>query len=359
MPSGTFGVPNNSLGLTTEVRWRTEDDSSNNRSNVIVELWAIRSSSTTFGTGSFVIRIGNDGTVGDGGVSVGTSWVRVASRSRLVNHNADGSLSIQIGIVSGGKDGTSWTSTGPEYRTVALTDYVRLPSAPGTPSVTSTGTDRVGLSWSAPSAVGGGILEYQVQRATNSGFTSGTATFGGSTSLSRLVTGLNPGTTYFFRVRARNNDGWGAWSGTRSQSTAVAAASAPGTPSVSNIGPTSLDLAWAAPSNLGGGTLSGYRVQRATNSAFTQNVVTTDGGTARTRAITGLTPGVDYWFRVAALNEAGVGAYSGARTARTLSGAYVSDGSTWVPCEVFVSDGSSDQSGEVYVSDGVTYQAAG
>lgn len=455
MPSGTFAVSNNSAGLSTEIRWRTNDDAAGNQSEVIVELWARRSSSTTFGDGSFVIRIGNDGTVSDGGVAVGTTWVRVVTRTRTVNHNANGALSITIGVVSGGKAGTSWTSTS-GTQTVALTDYVRVPSPPGLPSASNVATTSMTLSWATPSDTAGGILEYQLQRALNSGFTSGVSTLGGSTATSRSVTGLSPGTTYYWRARARSGDGWGPWSAVRTQATLVAVPSAPGTPAASNVGVNSLDLAWTAPSNLGGGTLSGYRVQRAlnssftsgvvnldgnttpsrsisglaagttyyfrvaaqneagygawsstrtvttigvptapgtptisnigptgldlswaapssagggtlsgyrvqyaTNSAFTSGVVVEEGDTTRARSISDLTPGQTYWFRVAAQNQAGWGPYSGARSSRTLSGAYISDGIDWMPCELFISDGTTDQVGEVYVSDGGTYQPAG
>lgn len=50
----------------------------------------------------------------------------------------------------------------------------------------------------------------------------------------------------------------------------------------------------------GGTAITRYRLQRATNSAFTQNVVTiTSSGTS---TITGLTPGTRYYYRALACN---------------------------------------------------------
>lgn len=60
-------------------------------------------------------------------------------------------------------------------------------------------------------------------------------------------------------------------------------------------------VAYAAPADNGGETVSGYQIQRADDAAFTVNVATVAAsGTSQT--ITGLTPGNSYYWRVTAAN---------------------------------------------------------
>lgn len=208
MPSGTFGVSVTWPGGTAEIRWSTSDNSGANQSTVTVELWAHTTGFTTFGTGQWVLRIGDDATVSQQ-VSISGSWVKVASRSRTVTHNADGSLSIQIGVVSGEVIGTSWDATY-GLQTVALTNYVRLPAAPGIPTITAIGTSTATASWAA--SAGPGVDGYWIQVAKDSGFTNLVKDLSVGNVLSYAITGLTPGTQYYVRVRAHNSDGYGSYS---------------------------------------------------------------------------------------------------------------------------------------------------
>jgi hypothetical protein len=65
--------------------------------------------------------------------------------------------------------------------------------------------------------------------------------------------------------------------------------------------PVSASLAWSAPASDGASAITGYRILYATNSSFT-GATTLDVGNVTSYEITGLTPGVQYWFKVAALN---------------------------------------------------------
>ena len=86
---------------------------------------------------------------------------------------------------------------------------------------------------------------------------------------------------------------------------------APGTLSLSAGDPdtTEIDLSWSAPSDTGGGTISGYKIQYSTNGSSWSNVTADTGSTATTYNATGLTQNTQYWFRVAGINEKGAGAY--------------------------------------------------
>jgi len=74
-------------------------------------------------------------------------------------------------------------------------DVMAVPSAPGQPSASTPTTNSVTISWGSVS----GATEYVLER-------DGTRIWSG-TGLSRTVTGLSPGTTYSFRVRASNAAG--------------------------------------------------------------------------------------------------------------------------------------------------------
>ncbi len=96
---------------------------------------------------------------------------------------------------------------------------------------------------------------------------------------------------------------------------------APGTLSLEAGSPTStvIDLSWSAPSDTGGGTISGYRIK------MDGSVIVADtGSTGTTYSKTGLTRATSYNFTVAAINEKGTGADGNTpslTTAATVPGA--------------------------------------
>lgn len=86
----------------------------------------------------------------------------------------------------------------------------------------------------------------------------------------------------------------------------------PGTPTglTSTFNSTQISLSWTEPTNNGGSAITSYTLQRATDSNFTNNLVTTTNITTTSTTVTGLTNGTLYFFRVAAVNVAGQGDYS-------------------------------------------------
>ena len=80
---------------------------------------------------------------------------------------------------------------------------------------------------------------------------------------------------------------------------------APGTLSLANgtDANTQINLSWSAPSDTGGGTISGYRIKKDGSV-----LVADTGSTGTTYTASGLSGGTEYNFNVAAINEKGTGA---------------------------------------------------
>ena len=220
---------------------------------------------------------------------------------------------------------TNDAGTGSYTSTNATTD-----AAPVTPGVvrnlsaSATGQTTVSVSWNAPST-GDTPFTYQVQRATNSSFTASLSTRASAqSSTSYSDTGLSAGTTYYYRVRATNTAGTGSYSSTNA--TTPSAAVAPGlvqSLSASATGQSTVSVSWNAPST--GDTPFTYRVERATNSSFSSGRVTlVTAQSSTSRAVTGLSAGTLYYFRVRATNTAGTGSYTS--TSATTNAASVVPG---------------------------------
>lgn len=82
--------------------------------------------------------------------------------------------------------------------------YDILPTAPGTPTASSTGTSAT-ITWTAPSDNGGqAVTSYRIQRSTDNINFSTIVASTGTTGLTYTDSGLTPGTKYYYRVAAIN-----------------------------------------------------------------------------------------------------------------------------------------------------------
>jgi len=105
-----------------------------------------------------------------------------------------------------------------------------------------------------------------------------------------------------------------------------------------------------------GSGITAWQAQVATNAAFTQGVQTV--GSSGTTTFTGLTPATTYYFRSRGQNGVGWGPWSGAVSAMTASGVYVSLNGQWVPVPLYVSNGSTWNALSPLVSDGTDWDLA-
>ncbi|MFN0156572.1 MAG: fibronectin type III domain-containing protein [Bacteroidota bacterium] len=152
-----------------------------------------------------------------------------------------------------------------------------------------------------------GTSFYRVQLSTDSLFSSTVVDDSSLGSSSRAVSSLIPGSTYYWRVRAKNGVGIGPWSGI-SDFTTLALPSAPVLLSPNN-GATGLQttqqLQWQ--STLGA---TSYRAQVSTDSLFSTTIYNDSTLTTTTTNVGSLAGATTYFWRVRGKNSSGSGAWS-------------------------------------------------
>ena len=181
------------------------------------------------------------------------------------------------------------------------------------------------LTWSTSS----NATSYGVQVSTTSNFVTLLVNDVGLTSTSKTLSGLNQGTTYYWRINATNVSGTSQWSAVNSFSTLapplLAVPSAPVLSSPSNMARAQViapALVWSAVSGA-----TSYGLQVSTNANFLTTTVNLSGLTTLNRTLTGLTEGTTYYWRVNASNSAGTGAWSSPYSFSTLTTAPPPSGS--------------------------------
>ena len=208
-----------------------------------------------------------------------------------------------------------------------------VPAAPTAPTLTVDNTS-LAVSWTAPSANGSAITDYDVQYSactatdndTNDLACDGTTNTWGTwtewnasntgTGTTATITGLTGGTKYRVQVQATNSAGDSGWSVSAAETpTDVPAAPTAPTLTADNA---SLSVSWTAPA-ANGSAITGYGIQyractlAADLSCSNSSTATwesswtshTHTGTGRSATITGLTNGTAYQVQVQATNGVG------------------------------------------------------
>ena len=197
---------------------------------------------------------------------------------------------------------------------------VEVPGAPGNLAATAAGSTAIELEWDAPASDGGAdIRGYRIEASADGGATwSDLEANTGSAATTYTHAGLAPGTTRHYRVRAINTNGTSDPSNIASATTDEILPSAPRRLAARARGTSAIDLSWTAPASAGGGAISGYRIEVSRTGSGAWTALEADTG-SRTTAYThtGLSHGSTRHYRIAAINEAGVGPWSNVASATT------------------------------------------
>ena len=174
------------------------------------------------------------------------------------------------------------------------------PDTPTGLSLTA-GDGEVTASWNASSRAASYTLYYSDSSITNLD-ASGVNKLENLSGTSRRVTGLINGTTYYFVVRAVNVGGQSAVS-TEDSATPLAP---PGAPSGLNLnaGNAQVTANWTAGTGVSS-TYTLYHSQSPISSLTASDVTAVPNLTTTSRAVSGLTNGRTYYFKVTASNNAG------------------------------------------------------
>jgi len=209
---------------------------------------------------------------------------------------------------------------------VSFTEYpLSAPQAPvltyppnGWVDLTLTDT----LTWNAST----GATSYHVQLATDTGFTNLVVNDSTPTTTTRIVSGLNPLTFYYWRVNAKNAAGTSAYSSRFSFKT-KGSGTAPTLYQPANNSTnqaTSVICVWSkavdqtfgkirrGPSLLNSQTVSNYWFELYTDTTIAPVIrdSSLSPATDTSRSVTGLLNNQNYWWRVKSKNDVGWGPFS-------------------------------------------------
>ena len=166
------------------------------------------------------------------------------------------------------------------------------------------------LSWEPPSYDGGAdIIGYRIEKKVGSDNWVVATTNTGTASTTTTLAGLSNGTEYRFRVSALNSAGAGSPS---DPSPTVIPRTVPGMPTGVQATPGNgqATLAWVPPFSDGGASITGYRIESKVGDDTWTVAQSNTGSPVPSAVVSGLANGLQYRFRVAAINAAGPGSFS-------------------------------------------------
>src|SRR5437867_6143423 len=206
--------------------------------------------------------------------------------------------------------------------TTSATTLAVAPSPPTGLAATTVSSSQINLSWTAPADNGGSAMTgYKIERSTDGGSTWSTLVANtGSTATSYSDTVLTHTTTYTYRVSSINAVGTSSPSNTASATTLAVAPASPTGLTATAASSSQIGLTWTAPADNGGSAITGYKIERSTNSGTNwTTLVANTGSTATTYSDTGLAHGTTYTYRVSAINSIGTSSSSSITSATTLA----------------------------------------
>jgi len=191
------------------------------------------------------------------------------------------------------------------WSTVIGASTIDLPDKPPTPGLISRTTTQLVIDTTDPAYIGGSLLDRLTELSLNSNFSPVLAT---SPLYDPTFTGLLRGTAYYSRFSVHNTIGWSPLSDTFATTTDITVPAAPTAYGVTDLTSTTAYSTMPTISDNGGGQLNDLRVEYNTSQSSTGSTVVTVGKYAPA-FMENLTPGTNYFMRMAVANSKGFSAY--------------------------------------------------
>jgi len=182
------------------------------------------------------------------------------------------------------------------------------PAAPGSLAASAVSSSQINLTWTDLSGNEAGFI---IERTAGGGSWVEIARVGANVTAYANV-GLQPNTTYTYRVSSFNAGGSSAPSVTASAQTPQVAPTAPVSLIASAISQSQINLNWTDTSS----NENGFKVERATGKGSFSQIAAVGAGVTG-YADVGLSANTSYNYRVRAYNAAGNSGYSNTTTAKT------------------------------------------
>jgi titin len=204
-------------------------------------------------------------------------------------------------------------NTGGSSAASSVAGATTLPNPPAAPSglgATANSQTQITLNWSDNSANETGFRIERSLDGVNFSLLTNTA----ANVTSYADTGLNPVTTYYYRVFAFNTGGSSLATFIVSATTPDFIPAAPSALSATAISATQINLAWTDNAN----NETGFNIYRSTD-GINFSLLTNVAANVTSYSNTGLVPATTYYYRVTASNATGESAASNMASATTLA----------------------------------------
>lgn len=243
------------------------------------------------------------------GLSWDDSTVVGATQTSVRLDNLQGGVRHDFRVVAVNAIGSSSPSNVATATILAVT----APSSPRNFYGFLSGTSAY-LSWSTPSSSGGSVITgYEVSQSVDSGATWSLAASVVAPTRSARLDNLVGGTTYLFRVVARNAVGTSTPSATVTLQPRVAGTPNPPSNLTATVNATTVNVTWSAVTS-SNAPVTDYIIEVATNYSGTWTVFDDGVSTSTSVQLADRTPDVPLSVRVRAVNSYGTGPASGAVT---------------------------------------------
>ncbi len=180
----------------------------------VLSLPASSSITTTTATLGACINDNCGSTISYAGIVYGLTANPTSANSKLLTSAVLGTYTVSAANLIPNTEyhyrGFAVNSAGISYTSDAT--FITLPTAPTAIAASSINPAGFITGWTAPTTGGTIPLTYTLDIATNTGFTNIAATYTDVTALNKTITGLANTNQYFYRVKAVNATGGGAYS---------------------------------------------------------------------------------------------------------------------------------------------------